>query len=310
MNQLQGFLGFDRAGHRRKDLEFLEAQLRQPQTLLLPVWRSLNLFAQQRLALPSLASAQALLSVEGELVWLGQLRGSGCFALDVSALPEPLRHAALTGAGEFIDLRQLGASLPQEEAELAAYARGLLYWHTRHMYCGACGGRTASREGGHVRVCRNDTCATQHFPRTDPAIIVLVHDGERCLLGHHHRGPKGMFTTLAGFVEPGESIEQAVAREVEEEAGVTLRSMRYVRSQPWPFPASLMFGFFAEAASSEIRIAADELLDARWFTRDEIRNREQLGFSIPGSYSVAGQLISAFLDGTTTTSTPISPNQK
>jgi NAD+ diphosphatase len=298
MNDAAPLPPFDRAGHLRKDLEALEAQLQLPETLLVPVWRGLTLVRQGRVALLRQPQARALLAAEGELVWLGQIGAAGCFAVDVSAVDDPLRHSAFAGAGEFQDLRQVGATLARPEAELAAYARGLLYWHTRHRHCGVCGSRTAAREGGHVRVCRNDTCAIQHFPRTDPAIIVLVQDGDRCLLGQHRRGPAGMYTTLAGFVEPGETIEQAVAREVEEEAGVRVTDIRYVRSQPWPFPASLMLGFFARALSADIRIAEDELSDARWFTREEVRNREQLGFFIPGAYSVAGQLIGAFVDQT------------
>jgi NAD+ diphosphatase len=296
MDDLPSSPRFDRAGHLRKDIDFLEKELRASDTLLIPVWRSLSLVANAELALPTLATAAALLSLDGELVWLGQVDRASCFALDVSSLPDPLQHPALNGAGEFQDLRQVGGSLPRLHAELAAYARGLVYWHSRNRFCGVCGAPTVSREGGHVRACRSDNCRTLSFPRTDPAVIVLVRDGEECLLGNHQRGPKSMYTTLAGFVEPGETLEAAVAREIEEESGVAVRDVRYFRSQPWPFPASLMIGFTAVAASREIRIAVDELRDARWFSRDEIRNREALGFSVPGSYSLAGQLIVAFLE--------------
>jgi NAD+ diphosphatase len=289
-------LRFDRAGHLRKDIDFLEQQLRAPDTLLLPIWRSLSLVANAELALPTLASAAGLLGVDGELVWLGQVGRASCFAIDVSSLPDPLLHPSLSGAGEFQDLRQIGGSLPRLHGELAAYARGLVYWHSRNRFCGVCGAATASREGGHVRACRSDNCKTLIFPRTDPAVIVLVRDGEQCLLGNHRRGPKGMYTTLAGFVEPGETIEAAVEREIEEESGVRVRDVRYFRSQPWPFPASLMIGFTAVAASREIRIAEDELRDARWVSRDEIRRRDALGFTVPGTYSLAGQLIAAFLE--------------
>jgi NAD+ diphosphatase len=290
-------LRFDRAGHLRKDIDFLENQLRAPETLLIPVWRTLNLIANAELALPLLGSAPGLLSVDGELVWLGQVGAASCFALDVSSLPDPLRHPALAGGGEFQDLRQIGGALPRMHSELAAYARGLVYWHSRNRFCAVCGSPTVSREGGHVRACRSENCKTLNFPRTDPAVIVLVRDGEQCLLGNHHRGPADMYTTLAGFVEPGETIEAAVEREIGEETGVRVREVRYFRSQPWPFPASLMIGFTAVAASREIRIAEDELRDARWFSRDEIRNRAELGFSVPGVYSLAGQLITAFLEG-------------
>jgi NAD+ diphosphatase len=153
-----------------------------------------------------------------------------------------------------------------------------------------------AREGGHVRACRNDACATMHFPRTDPAIIVLVHDGDQCLLGRQKRWPKGMYSTLAGFVEPGESMEEAVAREVEEEAGVLVQDVRYFRSQPWPYPASLMIGFTARATSRAIVLGDQELEHAAWFSREQIRNFGADGAFVPGAnFSLAGQLIAAFL---------------
>jgi NAD+ diphosphatase len=286
----------DRAAHLRKDIDALEADLRAEGSLLLPVWRDQSLIDGERLAALDLARARALLDVGGELVWLGKLGAAGCFALDVSALPEPLQHPALAQRGEFKDLRFVGGALPAEQAAVALYARGILYWHRRHAHCGACGGTTAAREGGHVRVCRAEACATQHFPRTDPAVIVLVHDGDDCLLGRQRTWPKTMYSTLAGFVEPGETLEQAVAREVEEESGVRVAvdDVRYFRSQPWPFPSSLMVGFTARAQGRELR-ASDELEDARWFSRAQLRDPRAHGFYVPGRFSLAGQLIEAFL---------------
>ncbi len=287
----------DRAAHLRKNLDRLEAELRAPETLLLPVFRDLNLVDRERLALLPLAEARALLDEGGELVWLGKLGERSCFALDVSALEQPLQHPALSGRGELQDLRALGARLTPDQAGLAAYARGIMHWHRRQQHCGTCGAPTLPREGGHLRVCRDERCRSEHFPRTDPAIIVLVHDGERCLLGRQRRWPAGMYSVLAGFVEPGESIEQAVEREVAEEAGIAIRDVRYFRSQPWPFPASLMIGFIARAASSEIRLGDDELEDARWVSREVIRDCRAHGFYVPpGSFSLAGQLIAAFLE--------------
>jgi NAD+ diphosphatase len=285
---------FERAAHLRKDIAALEADVRAEGSVLLPVWRDQSLIAGERVALVELARARELLEVSGELVWLGKLGAAGCFALDVSALAEPLRHPALASVGEFKDLRMAGAALPVEHAALAAYARGILYWHRRHRHCGACGAETAAREGGHLRVCRAESCSTQHFPRTDPAVIMLVHDGDHCLLGRQKTWPKGMYSTLAGFVEPGETLEEAVAREVEEESGVHVEHVRYFRSQPWPFPSSLMVGFTARARTRELR-ASDELEDARWFSRTELRAAREHGFHVPGRFSLAGQLIEAYL---------------
>ena len=297
---------FDRASHMRKDLDFLEAQLREGQSVLVPVWRDMNLVAGDRAALLPLDDARALLDLGGELVWLGKLDAASCFALDVSALPDPNTHPALLGTGaEFKDLRFAAAALRTDEAGLLAYARGIMHWHNRQRHCGVCGERTAPRDGGHVRVCRSEDCKTSHFPRTDPAIIVLVQDGDRCLLGRQHRWPAGMYSTLAGFVEPGETVEQAVAREVFEESGVRIEGVRYVRSQPWPYPSSLMLGFHARATSDEIFVGDDELEDARWFSRAELREsatRDHLvpnarEFFVPAAkVSLAGQLIQDFLE--------------
>lgn len=198
------------------------------------------------------------------------------------AVDEPLARdatAMMNGAAEFMDLRQVGPFLPPADAHLLAHARGMIYWHSRHGHCGVCGAPTESRHSGHERTCVNPDCAISHFPRTDPAIIVLVYrtdiPGGACLLGRHARWPFGMFSTLAGFVEPGETLEQAVSREVFEESGVETANVRYMASQPWPFPSSLMLGFHAEATSYDITIDEEELSDCRWFTRDDIRGMKE-----------------------------------
>jgi len=288
-------LVLDRAAHLRKDVDFLQAELRAGESLILPSWRDLSLVADQRLALLPLGQASSLLEHDGELIWLGKLPIGSCFALDLSALTDPLAHPALRGRGELQDLRLIGASLPAEHAALAAYARGLFHWHRRQLHCGVCGSATAARCGGHVRACRNESCATEHFPRTDPAIIVLVSDGDFCLLGRQSRWPKGMYSTLAGFVEPGETIEEAVVREVHEESGVRVADVRYFKSQPWPFPSSLMLGFMATATSREIQVDRDELEDAQWFKREQVRDPKAHGFFTPGTFALSGQLIEAWL---------------
>jgi len=293
----------DRAGPRRKDGGWVAARLQDAGTRVLPVWRQHTLIDGRDPALPRLAALPvdgvaelfgrpeievALLGLDGDEAWV---------ALDVSALEAPESHPALAGRGEFVELRSVGGLLPAAEANRAAYARGLLWWHQRHRFCGVCGHATTGAEGGHVRICGNPACAVHHFPRTDPAVIVLVHDGEHCLLGRQPRFPPGMFSTLAGFVEPGESIEEAVAREVFEETGVRIADIRYHSSQPWPFPSSLMMGFHAHAVSREITVQADEIEDARWFERAAVlaaaRGDPQL--RLPRTDSISRRLIEDWL---------------
>jgi NAD+ diphosphatase len=180
--------------------------------------------------------------------------------------------------------------LPAGEASVLAHARGIMHWRVKHRFCGVCGSRCEPRSAGHVMVCQG--CGAQHFPRTDPAVIMLVVRGDSCLLGHSHRFPNvTMYSTLAGFVEPGESLEEAVRREVKEEAGIDVGGVWYHSSQPWPFPSSIMLGFHAEGLSEDIHIDPDELKDARWFTRDQIRDHQALGFSLPRADSIARRLI-------------------
>jgi len=190
------------------------------------------------------------------------------------------RIVAMTGgAAEFADLRGVGPFLPPVDAHVLAHARGMIYWHARHGFCGVCGAETQSRHSGHERKCINPDCGVSHFPRTDPAIIVLVYrtdvPGGACLLGRSPRWQFGMYSTLAGFIEPGETMEQAVSREVFEESGVETTNVEYLASQPWPFPSSLMLGFHAEATSFDIEIDPEELVDCRWFTRDDIRGMKE-----------------------------------
>lgn len=271
------------------------AALDAPSTILVPVWRDKNfvrLGSEPRATLPTVAEASELIDAAGELVWLGKLGERDCFALDLSDLAEPMTHPALVGLGEPSDLRLSGGLLSPEEAEVLAYARGMMNWHRRHRFCGSCGLPTRPKEGGHVRECEAEDL--KHFPRTDPAIMVLVTHGDRCVLARQHGWPQGMMAAIAGFVEPGESIEDAARREVGEELGLEVEDLRYFRSQPWPFPSSLMLGFAARATTTEIVRDESELEDAQWFSKTELRNPR--GFFIPPPYSLAHHLIAAFLD--------------
>ncbi len=194
-------------------------------------------------------------------VFLGMRDERAHFAVSVPA--------GVSLPGELIEVRAAAAQLPDDRAAILAQARSLFAWHEKHGHCAVCGATTRSVKGGYERQC--DSCKAEHFPRTDPVVIMLVIDGERCLLGRHKRFASGVYSTLAGFVEPGESVEEAVAREVWEEAGVRVGRVRYVGSQPWPFPSSLMIGCFAEAISMDVKIDENELEDAKWFTRAEAR---------------------------------------
>ncbi|MEX0759902.1 MAG: NAD(+) diphosphatase, partial [Tistlia sp.] len=246
------------------------------------------------------AEAAALIARGGERIFLGlDAEDRAYFALDLSSLDSPDHEPALAGRGSFADLRAFGPLLPRQEGAILAYARGMVWWHDRHSFCGVCGARTESRQGGFQRQCSNPDCGAAHFPRTDPAVIMLVHDGaDRCVLGRQKVWLPGMHSTLAGFVEPGESLEEAVAREVEEEVGLAVEEVVYHSSQPWPFPSSMMLGFHARTRDSQLRVHPEELEDARWFERDFLlASPENEAFRLPRPDSIARRLIVDWLEG-------------
>lgn len=242
------------------------------------------------------AAGRSLL--EGAECWalLGTARdGAASFAVDLSHLDSPAEAAPLHAAG-FVDLRAVGPLVGRADGAVMAYARGLMYWQRRHRFCGVCGSACIAAQAGHVRRCANPECAADHFPRTDPAVIVLVTRDDRCLLGRQKHWRPGMRSTLAGFVEPGESLEEAVVREVREESGAVLRDPIYQSSQPWPFPASLMLGFRAEAESLALDVNRRELDDAGWYARGWLRaSPEDDGFRLPRRDSIARRLIDDWL---------------
>ncbi len=196
---------------------------------------------------------------------------------------------------KLIDLRSIamGGLLPPDQTAMLAAAKALMHWHARHRFCSNCGAPTEVAVAGWRRDC--PVCKAIHFPRTDPVVIMLAVDGDACLLGRQPRFPKGMYSALAGFVEPGETIEAAVRREIREEAAVTCRAVRYFASQPWPFPASLMIGCFAQAESRSLEVDRVELEDARWFGRDEtvalIERRHPDGLTAPTPMAIAHHLL-------------------
>ena len=289
----------DRVSHRRTDGEWLAARLQDENTRFVPVWRSKNLFAAGQVAEPILlppADVQDLARTAEPAILLGVNGDRTYFAIDVPSEGE-LPPADLSVLGEFRDLRRVALLLNEQDGGLLAYAKAIVHWHHRHRFCGDCGSPTKSSEGGYVRVCTDDACGQHHFPRIDPAIIVLVTSGERCLLGRKPEWPPKRYSTLAGFVEPGESLEAAVVREVGEETSVDVESVRYFASQPWPFPSSLMLGFRAEAASDGIDVGEDELEDARWFTRQGMRDSIEDGtLELPFHLAISFHLIESWFD--------------
>jgi len=293
----------DRAADLRRDAGWVTERLHDPQSLIIPVWRDRNLIIPgdpPAAAAIAGSGARDLISVAGHVALLGvDHEAHAWFAADLSIFERDAVNELHAGA-QFTDLRRYGAVMDRADGSVLAYARGIIHWHGRHRFCGVCGSPTVSREGGHVRVCTDPDCAAQHFPRTDPAVIMLVTrpgpDGGACLLARQSRWPPGMVSTLAGFLEPGESLEEAVAREVAEETGVTVGAVRYRASQPWPFPSSLMLGFRAEAAAdAEIRFDHQELEDARWFTRADIARFPEFDLKLPRADSIARWLVEEWL---------------
>jgi len=285
----------DRVGVDRADVRWL-AQIEQD-----PDSRALLLGANTVAVEPSdpprpvlvdLARARALTG--GEPLLLGRRAGRPLWALDGGEiLPE--RLVAADTPVRLLALRDAGEMMAPADGGLVAYAAGMAAWHRRHPHCSACGAHTQSVEGGRLRRC--PVCGSVHHPRVDPVVIMLVHDGEHLLLGRRGSAPVGRFSILAGFVEPGESLEEAIVREVREEAGVQVGQVTYVSSQPWPFPANLMLGFTARHLSGEPQIGDGELAELGWFTREEVsRSAHGRGpVELPGRVTIARRLIDRWL---------------
>ena len=278
----------DRSGHRRKDDEWLQSVFTDPDACFVPVWRGHCLVRDEPPQIAFLGHRRAdSLASPDTVVFLGMFRGRPAFAFDIDCEEAPFAET-----GQFHDLRYLGSVLEAEEANLVAHAIALVNWHRMQKFCGHCGAPTRPTAGGNTRTCTATECDREIFPRVDPAIIVLVTRDDKCLLGRQTSWPEGRYSTVAGFVEPGESLEDAVRREVLEETDVRVSKVRYHSSQPWPFPSSLMLGFVAAADSERIELVDGELEDARWFTRKECRS----GFpKLPFRLSIARRLVDHWL---------------
>ena len=300
------FGGLDRDVISREESNCLDFVLERPETRIVPVWRSLNLFSGAletgKTPVPAYLSTEEatdLINIAKNQVYLGKQNVANTLisylAIDISSLEEDEATNKLAPWGKFADLREIGPLIGGIEGSILAYARGIIFWHSRNGYCGLCGKATIATKGGHQRNCTKKGCACLHFPRTDPAVIMLVKDGDRVLLGRQKIWPAGLYSTLAGFVEPGETIEHAVAREVYEESGIIVKDIIYQHSQPWPFPSSLMLGFTAEACTKKINLNDAELEDAQWFTRSEMLNFEEQEKFLPREVSVSRRLIDDWL---------------
>ncbi|WP_426416394.1 NAD(+) diphosphatase [Aestuariirhabdus sp. LZHN29] len=298
----------DRADHRRDDADWLAQRQQHPHTRLVVVWRNQHLFEESTTPTPRLIEgdlAAELMALGEELTFLGEVSGRALFTVDLSALEEDELLSRVEGV-RLLDLRLVGPLLERDLSAQLAYARGMLYWHRQHRFCGRCGSPTQSARAGHVRRCSDATCGRESYPRTDPAVIMLVERPPGaghpacCLLGRQSSWPAGVYSTLAGFVEPGESLEGAVAREVAEESAIEVTDVRYQASQPWPFPSSLMLGFRARAVTDGIQVDGVELEEARWFSGQELRGAgewsdEGEGLKLPRRDSISRALIDAWV---------------
>ena len=294
--------GLDRAAHLRA------AEGWRGDARVLPVWR--GRVCMQGDALVRLEPGHPALSGGAPAVLLGLDGRQAITAQDISAWAPPSlsEQALFFDPGEqvhplipdarFVELRGIMARLSPMDAELAASARALTGWHAGHRFCAACGQPSEPRASGWQRAC--PSCNTVHFPRTDPVVIMLVARGGQVLLGRSHGWPEGMYSCLAGFIEPGETVEAAVRREVAEETGVRVGAVRYAASQPWPFPASLMLGMVAEAESEAITLDPAELEDALWLSRDglaQVMEGTHPRIRAPREGAIARWLLARWIEG-------------
>ncbi|GAB3529782.1 NAD(+) diphosphatase [Pontibacter brevis] len=291
----------NRFSEMRPDEAHMQQLWQQQEVRVLVVHDTLSLIKEtetgKEAAILQQQEAEELAKLAQVQVYLGSEDEVPYFALGFEGQQEQLME--VLGENYLLaELRATAHELPHPDGALLAYARGMVHWNLRHRFCPNCGSVTYSAQAGHVRQCANESCNRHHFPRTDTAIIVVISEGDACLLGRQAAWPQGMFATIAGFLEPGETLEQAVAREAQEETGVELENIAYHSSQPWPFPSSIMVGFSATARNRNLNLDNDELEDARWFTRSEIAEGLQDGsLRLPPPISIAYRLIRDWYNG-------------
>jgi len=291
----------NRASEKRTDVAWLTEQLRSDESLAVAIWNGKPFVETAKdgglqIAYLPARMAEELSGGAERLLFLGLWQETAVFAVDLEGGADPA-DGPLSGLGRFEDLRAVALRLPPTDAAIMATSKQMFEWRRRHRHCSACGEQTDVVEGGWKRAC--PACKAEHFPRTDPVVIMLAVHGERCMLGRQEIWPKGMFSALAGFLEPGESIEEACARELHEEAGLKTLSVRYHSTQPWPYPSSLMIGLIAQVEDDDATPDQTELSEVRWFTKAQARDvlaGKGDGVNAPGGMAIAHQLLKAWAE--------------
>jgi NAD+ diphosphatase len=293
----------DRGEKERRDDQWIADKSKDSTSKFLPL-RDLNVLVtdggEDGLGWVSATDLERL-GIDASPVFLGHLDGTAHFTIDISAQAKAVAELSEGNGFRFVDARSVTEILSGPDSGIVAQARAQINWHNKNGFCAICGGESYMIRGGQVRKCSK--CETENYPRTDPVIIVVVSDGDRCLLGQSRRGRlnrTNTYSALAGFVDQGESIEEAVAREVMEEAGIQVGQVRYHSSQPWPFPSSLMIGCHADATTTEINFDDDEMNDVRWFSRDEVSAALQGKndtLNVPQPIAIAHHLITTWVNG-------------
>ena len=297
----------NRASEKRTDANWIESKRHDPSSLIFPMWRLEPFLLGPEKSSPPIelgllqpGIADSLASAEAPCIFLGLDGDIAIFALDISEAGDPAKVGPLAGLGYFRDARMAASMVSLKDAAIIAQAKALIDWHQRHGFCPRCGTPTKMMDAGYRRLCGK--CNAEHFPRVDPVVIMLATYGETCLVGRGKQFPPGMFSALAGFVEPGETIEEAVRRELMEEASVKVGEVTYYATQPWPFPSSLMIGCFAKAESRDVKADENELAEVRWVersvARELIEGKQVEGLRVPPPIAIAHHLIRTWaLDG-------------
>ena len=291
----------DRSSYRRTDAAWVAEQLAAPESLGLVLWNGKPLVEDAKgggvqIAYVAARLVETLAGGTERLLFLGLWQGTAVFAVDMEGSADPA-DGPVQGLGRFEDLRMISLTLPGTEAAILATAKSMFEWRRKHRHCAACGQPSEVMDAGWKRKC--PSCQTEHFPRTDPVVIMLAVKGDKCLVGRQAIWPKLMYSALAGFLEPGESIEEACARELWEEARLKTSRVRYHSTQPWPYPSSLMIGLIAEVENDDAVADQIELDEVRWMTRDETRamlRGEVADIKAPGALAIAHQLIKAWAE--------------
>jgi NAD+ diphosphatase len=290
----------NRASEKRTDKNWIESKRRDETSLILPMWRLEPFLLGTEKSIPPVelgllkpGIADSLAGAGAACIFLGLDGDTAVFALDISEASDPQKVGPLAGWGFFREARTAAQIVSIKDAAIIAQAKAMIDWHRRHGYCPSCGAPTKMMDAGYRRLC--DKCHAEHFPRVDPVVIMLATHGEACLVGRGKQFPSGMFSALAGFVEPGETIEEAVRRELMEEASVKVGEVTYYATQPWPFPSSLMIGCFAKAENRDVKADENELAEVRWIersvARELIEGKQVDGLRVPPAIAIAHHLI-------------------